>query len=217
LNFVERGFRRGAVVPALVFVVSGVACSESLNSSDVGGGASSGGAAAGAAPGSGGALVGGSKGLGGALASGGGTAGAGGGGTESGGQGAGGEPNGATWATTEQRIGYSCGNSICHGGSEKLCLAKDADRTGGQGSNCLPGTNLFQTLLGTRVPACGDRPLLSPGDPSSSAILLLMTRQCEDLVMPANCPPPEQGYPTCWPEDAVADLTAWIQSGALQE
>lgn len=121
---------------------------------------------------------------------------------------------GADWATTELRVGAECGNSICHGGTEMLCLAKDADRMGGPGSFCQAGSSLYETLLSTRVKECGDVPLVDPGSPDTSAIVLLMTRKCGDFVMPANCPPEDQGYPTCWPEYAVLELRAWIENGA---
>lgn len=158
---------------------------------------------------------------GGVAAGGGGAAGSGGqaaGGVASGGtsgsSGAGGTPDGGSFAVTEERIGFSCGNSICHGGTEMLCLAKDVDRTGGEGSFCVPGTTLYETLLETKVGPCGGLPLVDPGKPETSAILLLMTRQCEELVMPADCPPEDQGYPNCWPDYAIAELAAWIASGA---
>lgn len=98
-----------------------------------------------------------------------------------------------------------------------LCLAKDGDRTGGEGSFCKSGTTLYETLLGTRVEQCGDIPLVDPGKPETSAILRLITRQCGDFVMPANCPSDEQGYPTCWPEYAVLELSTWIARGAPLE
>lgn len=206
------------VIAALFLTTASSACS---GSTPGGGGTGGGLMASGGGPASGGATGGGSTGgmaagggTGAAATGGSGVGGASGGAMTGGADGLGGTPVGADWATTEERLGLSCGNSICHGGTEKLCLAKDGDRVGGEGSNCLPGTTLHATLLATQVKECENLPLVNPGKPSESALVRLISRQCGEFVMPANCPPEEQGYPTCWPEYAILDVSAWIANGA---
>lgn len=161
-----------------------------------GGGAPSGGAAAGGASG-GGSASGGAVSIGGANGS---------GGTSSGGAASGGTggnfmdnyPQGPNWEATSYRVGALCGNSICHNGLELFSLMEDE--------------HLHQTLLTYEVEQCGGVPLVDPGNPDGSALMMLTTRKCGDFVMPEGC-----GQPICMPEYWVPELTAWIQNGATMD
>lgn len=68
---------------------------------------------------------------------------------------------------------------------------------------------LRNTLTSTRVPECGNNPLVTPNDPSKSAVLMLVNRMCGMLVMPAGC-----GMTPCIPAAEVTTLTNWINAGA---
>jgi hypothetical protein len=140
----------------------------------------------------------------------------GGGSAAGGGLAMGGELSGTDWPTTEERIGRSCGKSNCHGGKELLCLAKDADRDPNGGTNC-DGGSLYDTLRSKKVSPCGNVPLVNPGNPEQSALLMLVKRQCGSFVMPDDCPPESSGAVTCWPEEDILQVGTWIENGALQE
>lgn len=69
------------------------------------------------------------------------------------------------------------------------------------------------TLLTTRtVTQCGGNKMVTPGDPSKSALLMVGTDKCTGLKMPSGC-----SEPLCFATNDIAMLTAWIQSGAKNQ
>lgn len=100
-----------------------------------------------------------------------------------------------SYATAAEVIDSSCGLSVCHGAHQEPIIQNDA---------LLP-----DLLRNTFVEACGNAPLVTPGDPSRSALLMLVERQCIDLVMPDEC-----RRDPCLPANDIAILRAWIEQGA---
>lgn len=97
-------------------------------------------------------------------------------------------------------VNLSCGKMGCHGtgfGAKMPTL-----------TNANPQT-LYQNLTNTMVQECGNKPLVSPGNPANSAVLALVKRECGDFFMPADC----MNTP-CLPQASIDTLTAWIQGGA---
>jgi hypothetical protein len=68
---------------------------------------------------------------------------------------------------------------------------------------------LRNTLTSTRVPECGNNPLVTPNDTSKSAILMLVNRMCTGVVMPLGC-----NMTPCIPAAEVTTITNWINAGA---
>ncbi|HSC89754.1 MAG TPA: hypothetical protein VLC09_20885 [Polyangiaceae bacterium] len=92
-------------------------------------------------------------------------------------------------------IERSCATQSCHGAEEEPHIAND-------------GT-LPAFLLGTLVEECAGLPLVTPGQPESSALLKLVNRDCGELFMPENCT-----RDPCLPDDTIATWTEWILAGA---
>jgi len=99
----------------------------------------------------------------------------------------------------------NCGASQCHGG--------------GPGGQPLVYTNkatLYNTLTTTVVTECMSAKLVTPGDPTHSALVLLPTWMCKDqsggpFVMPQGCitqPDP------CLTDAEMASIKQWIMAGA---
>lgn len=107
-------------------------------------------------------------------------------------------PQGPNWTATSYRVGALCGNSICHNGIELFSLMEDED--------------LHDTLLSQEVEQCGNVPLVNPGHPEQSALIMLTTRECGDFVMPEGC-----GTPICLPDYWLPELKEWIRKGAPKE
>ena len=99
------------------------------------------------------------------------------------------------YPTASGVIDNNCTLSKCHGRDEEPLITVDA---------AFPAF-----LLNTFVEECGNVPLVTPGDPSKSALLLLVTRQCGELVMPDKC----RTNP-CLTDEDYATLLAWVQQGA---
>jgi hypothetical protein len=166
--------------------------------------AGTGGLTAGGSGGGAGGFSGGAGGVAGGGAGGGGAGGLGGtGGTDAGGSAGGGAGgSGPTLAFSEVApvVNQSCGRMGCHGtgfGAKMPTLTSANLQT------------LYQNLTSTMVPECGNKPLVSPGNPANSAILSLVKRECGDFFMPADC----MNTP-CLPQATIDTLTDWIQGGA---
>ena len=175
-----------------------------------GGAAATGGAASGGAA-TGGAATGGAA-TGGAATGGAATGGAATGGAATGGAGSGGDEGtggGAVRALTYDEVQYvvrmNCATSLCHGGEVDLVLM-DVDENFPKET---PYDTLYETMIYTSIPECGDVPLVVPGDPDGSAMIRLFRRECGELVMPDGA----VGTPTV--NQYITDtFAAWIAEGA---
>jgi hypothetical protein len=100
-----------------------------------------------------------------------------------------------TFSSIATTIQQNCGQAACHGGGRPPNLQNTA--------------TLIANLTSTVVHECGDHPLVTPGDPTKSALLDLPTWKCMDFVMPLGCVDDP-----CLKAEDLAALTAWIQAGA---
>ena len=65
-------------------------------------------------------------------------------------------------------------------------------------------------LFGHVVEECGNSPLVQPGEPENSALLMLVQRQCQDnLFMPDNCK-----RDPCVSQATIDTWSRWIAAGA---
>lgn len=148
-----------------------------------------------------------SGGLAGTAGGGGSTAGRGGGGTAGvagtggssvtgGNSGTGGAPAMVAFSQVMAFIRTQCGT--CHAGTTPPNL----NTTRGAAA-------LHDTLLSTRISECAGNPLVTPGDPTKSALLMVGMGECGLLKMPAGCTDP-----ICYTVADEALLTNWISTGA---
>lgn len=104
-----------------------------------------------------------------------------------------------SFAEAADFIGTTCGVSGCHLLPYPPSLSKsDLER-------------LRETLRTYTVERCGNIPLVVPGNPDGSALVLAITGVCPNLLMPVGCVEPYGGVP-CIQEDQVARLRDWIAS-----
>jgi len=148
----------------------------------------------------------------GGLAGGGAGAGAGSGGT--GGQATGGAGGGTGgWAAAPtfdtvklvfQGTNPPCVASDCHGLNTENILELAIDE------------RLHNTLLTHMSAACGNIPVVTPGDPTRSALIHLLKGPCgETPRMPRGCIEDEFDN-TCVPDDYIAAIEEWVRIGAPQ-
>lgn len=205
---------RSSYVLAAALVVSLLlaGCAPAADGAGVGGAAGAGGASSGA--GAGGLAAGagsgglGSAGLGGVAGSGGGGAGVSsggvaGGGSSSGGSGAGPALVEASFATVRQVVVQAhCADASCHNGEVKPRLQDDA--------------TLHATLTSHISVACGNIPVVTPGNPEQSALVKLLKGPCGELPrMPNGCvSEPIEEY-TCLPPAYIDAIERWVRDGAL--
>jgi hypothetical protein len=102
---------------------------------------------------------------------------------------------GATFAQVATIVSNTCALTSCHGGRRNPNLSNSA--------------NLRNNLLGTSVSQCGSDHLITPGDPSNSALLELLNRKCGSFVMPQGC-----STNPCIAAADIATITSWVQNGA---
>ena len=103
----------------------------------------------------------------------------------------------------------SCANVICHTGAPYF----EPVLSGGGGGD------LHETLMTWTVEECGGQPLVVPGDPENSALIKLIRRECEPIVVEATgevfeSMPPFCTDPICIHQDDYDALVAWINAGA---
>lgn len=94
----------------------------------------------------------------------------------------------------------NCGLPACHGGGPD-----------GQDLIFVNPSTLYGILTSKRVMACGNNLLVTPGDPTNSALLWLPTWQCNDFVMPMGCI-----EDPCLTEAELSAIRTWIAAGAPQ-
>ncbi len=113
-------------------------------------------------------------------------------------------------AVVECVIEPGCQSSICHGGEVPLLLI-DTWEDFPRRDDHSPYDALSETLLNYTVDHCYGAPLVDPGAPDNSALIMALTRQCED---------PDWGMPDgcletpCIPQDYVDFVADWISEGA---
>jgi hypothetical protein len=109
----------------------------------------------------------------------------------------------ATWDTVKLVLsGTRPPCSGCHGmgdGGFRITLNNDSQ--------------LFKSLTTTVVKDCGNNPVVTPGDPSKSALLEIIQGDCSMKTprMPPGCVDGDAG---CVPPDYVAAVSQWISDGA---
>lgn len=74
-------------------------------------------------------------------------------------------------------------------------------------------SQLFKSLTTTVVQDCGDNPIVTPGDPSKSALLQILKADCSAKTprMPPGCVDGDAG---CVPPEYMSALAQWISDGA---
>ena len=128
--------------------------------------------------------------------------GAGGGGSSSAGSNTGPAPVEASFATVRQVVVQAhCADASCHNGEVKPRLQDDA--------------TLHATLTSHISEACGNIPVVTPGNPQQSALVKLLKGPCGELPrMPNGCiSEPVEEY-TCLPPDYIDAIERWVASGA---
>jgi hypothetical protein len=115
-----------------------------------------------------------------------------------GGAGSGGSSGSASVAFSQvaSYVRSKCGT--CHMGSRMPTL------------NSTDSAALYTTLTTATVARCANNKLVTAGDPSKSALIMVSTGQCGTLRMPNGCTSTAQ----CISTSDQTLLTTWIQSGA---
>lgn len=108
----------------------------------------------------------------------------------------------ASFATVRQVVVQAhCADASCHNGEVKPRLQDDA--------------TLHATLTSHISEACGNIPVVTPGNPQQSALIKLLKGPCGELPrMPNGCvSEPVEEY-TCLPPDYIDALERWVAAGA---
>jgi hypothetical protein len=84
---------------------------------------------------------------------------------------------------------------------------------GGFRINVANDSQLFKSLTTTIVKDCGNNPVVTPGDPTKSALLQILQGDCSVNTprMPPGCVDGDAG---CVPPEYMAALAQWISDGA---
>jgi hypothetical protein len=93
------------------------------------------------------------------------------------------------------------------------CVASDCHGGGVPNPLQMPVANddqLYNNLMTTMVAECGNIPVVTPGDPSKSALIKLLNGPCGEIPrMPKGC-----DGTNCVPDEYIASITQWVQMGA---
>ncbi len=102
-------------------------------------------------------------------------------------------------------------------GTNPPCVASDCHGSGTHHALSLAVDDQLHSTLTTHVSAaCGDLPLVTPGDPQQSALLSILRGPCGEIPrMPNGCVEDEFGS-TCVPDEYIAAIEEWIAGGAPQ-
>jgi hypothetical protein len=112
--------------------------------------------------------------------------------------GAGGASASATFAFVASTIMANCGGSTCHNGSQSVKF--DVTDT----------ATLYTNLTTMKAPDCKNVPLVTPSDPTMSALYLAITKMCGGTV-----PQMPDGKPAL-PTATQTAIQQWIMAGAPQ-
>jgi hypothetical protein len=96
------------------------------------------------------------------------------------------------------------GASPCHGVGTDNPLAMPT----------MDDTTLMRNLTTIMSVECGNIPVLTPGDPTKSALIKLLNGPCGMVPqMPYGCVP-DPTDDTCLPPEYIAAITQWVANGA---
>jgi hypothetical protein len=114
------------------------------------------------------------------------------------------EPTFETFKTIIRYSNPTCAASDCHGNNEANPLDLTID------------DELMMNLLNTTSEACGNVPVVDPGNPEGSALVMLLKGPCGELErMPRNCNNAEDC--NCVPDNYIAAVEQWIAMGAPEQ
>ncbi len=124
----------------------------------------------------------------------------------SGGSGNGGNTVDPTWDTVKTVLT----------GTHPPCNGADCHGPGGPNIFQLPVSDdaaLYMSLTTHVSVDCGNIPVVTPGDPSKSALVKVLNGPCSANVpqMPNGCTPADDN---CVPPDYIAAISTWIANGA---
>ncbi len=99
-----------------------------------------------------------------------------------------------------------CDGACCHGAAAEITPLNLTPR----------GPELVASLTSTVSEKCNNLPIVDPGNPEGSALVVLMKEDCGGIArMPAGCLPGEGGG--CVPDPYIEAIEQWIADGALAE
>jgi hypothetical protein len=110
------------------------------------------------------------------------------------------EPAAPSYAEIYYLINQTCANIVCHVPGYYMPDLSDAN------------DDQYDILMNTHIEQCGGVPLVDPGNPDGSAIMMVTHHQCGELAMPKDCTDP-----VCIPQQSVDALSAWIAAGASRD
>jgi hypothetical protein len=120
------------------------------------------------------------------------------GGRTGGSGGSGGASASATFAFVDSIITANCVGSKCHDGSQSVKFVSTTAST------------LYANLTSMKAPDCMNLPLVTPGDPTMSALYLAITQMCGSKV--GRMPDGKPALPTA----TIQAIQTWITNGAPQ-
>ncbi|WP_044966549.1 MULTISPECIES: hypothetical protein [Sorangium] len=95
-----------------------------------------------------------------------------------------------------------CSDATCHNGEAQPTLLDDE--------------TLYATLTSHISEACGNIPVVTPGDPARSALVKIIKEPCGDAGrMPRGCNPAPGPEYTCLPQEYIDAIEQWVLDGAL--
>jgi hypothetical protein len=112
-------------------------------------------------------------------------------------------PDAVPWGDVYFIVNMSCGRVICHVPAPNGASTLDLSDI---------NNDQHMLLMTTHVPQCDGDPLVTPGDPSKSALIKLVKKECGAFVMPQDCLPADA---TCLPQADIDTLSKWITQGAV--
>ena len=101
-------------------------------------------------------------------------------------------------------------------GTHPPCNGADCHGPGGPNKFQLPVNDdaaLYMSLTTHVSVDCGNIPVVTPGDPSKSALVKVLNGPCSANVpqMPNGCTPADDN---CVPPEYIAAVTTWVANGA---
>jgi hypothetical protein len=72
-------------------------------------------------------------------------------------------------------------------------------------------SDLVSVMTNKSIERCGNAPLVKPGDAAGSALVMILKRECPNLIMPVGC-----SAPVCIEQEKLEAIASWINAGALR-
>lgn len=108
-----------------------------------------------------------------------------------------------TLDTLREVVQVRCALGGCHNGEVEPTLINDGQ--------------LYTNLTTSISNACGNLPIVSPGNPDGSAIVRIINEPCGSAGrMPFGCIDPVQTPAACLPQEYIDAIEQWVASGAPQ-